>query len=109
MSWDVILEKPLPGTKPGDFDEEALEMFDLDKVDSTLKQLCPNMIRTSPLGRIYDGPGYSIEFDLAEDIIMLYVRISTDDGDKNFMSLICEICTQLSCRALDTASVEFFV
>lgn len=109
MSWDVILEKPLPGTKPGDFDEEALEMFDLDKVDSTLERLCPKMTRTDPLWRFYEGPGYIIEFDLAEDIIMLHVSILNDAGEEKFMSLIREICTQLSCRALDTASVEFLV
>ena len=49
MSWDIILEKPLPGTNVDLFDESSLEAFDLTAVQNCLRVLSAHHGDTSTL------------------------------------------------------------
>ncbi len=109
MSWDVILEKPLPGCQPGDMDGENIELFDLAEVERVLRALLPQIQKTGTLEMFYDEPSVAIEINLAEDYIWLFVHYDTDEGGTRIMELLREICKALQCRAMDTTEVEFIV
>lgn len=109
MSWDIILEKPLSGAEPGQLAEDDREVFELTAVTDTLEALCPQITELRPLWMLYEEPCFEIEFDLAEDIIMLHVHILHKSVESQFMALIAKLCQALQCRALDTTSGEYLI
>ena len=108
MSWDIILEKPLPGTNVDLFDESSLEAFDLTAVQNFLRVICPHITETRPLWMLYEERSFEMEFDLAEDFIMLHVHILEPTGEQQFLILLGEICKKLQCRAFDTGGDYLF-
>lgn len=108
MSWDIILGKPLPGASCDLFDERALEEFDLLTVQNSLRAVCPCITEVSSLWMRYDESSFEIEFDLAEDFIMLHVHILEQSGEKRFLTLLGKICEKLQCRAWDTGGGFLF-
>lgn len=108
MSWDIILEKPLPGASCDLFDERELEEFDIPTVQNSLRAVCPCLTEVGSLWMRYDAPSFEIEFDLAEDFIMLHVHILQESGETQFLTLLRKICEKLQCRAFDTGGGFLF-
>ena len=60
MSWDIILEKPLPGTNVDLFDESSLEAFDLTAVQNCLRVICPHITETRPLWMVRSAKSFNV-------------------------------------------------
>ena len=57
---------------------------------------------------LYEERSFEMEFDLAEDFIMLHVHILEPTGEQQFLILLGEICKKLQCRAFDTGGDYLF-
>lgn len=108
MSWDVILMKVPPDiTSMQEFGEDLQPLGSRNEVLAVLAQALPSANFSDPTWGIFDGPDFSIEFNMGVDdaiknTIMLHVR-----GSDKVIDVIHHICNYAGWRAFDTATDRF--
>lgn len=106
MSCDIFLTRQPSGVLPPEPCEDPSDLFDLASVEDAIRVLCPQIAKYGPLRLSCEAPCFAVEFELAEDTILLRVHIFAQQGERDFIKLLGELCTRLHCRAFDAAAGE---
>lgn len=106
MSWDIFLTRQSSGVLSPEPCEDPADLFDLASVEDAIRVLCPQIAKYGPLRLSCEAPCFAVEFELAEDAILLRVHIFAQQGERDFIKLLDKLCTRLHCRAFDAAAGE---
>ncbi len=109
MSWDVMIYNT-HGVKPpsiSDFQEsDTKPLGPAAEVRNKLSSLLPGIDWSEPTWGVYDGDGFSIEFNVGKDdpitSMMLHVR-----GGGDAISAIAAFVDPMGCVAIDCSSCDF--
>ena len=106
MSWDIFLTRQPSGVSPLEPCEDPASLFDLASAEDAIRALCPQTVKYGPLRLSCEAPCFAVEFELAEDAILLRVHIFAPQGERAFIKLLGELCTRLHCLAFDATTGE---
>lgn len=104
MSWDIFLTRQPSSVSPLEPCEDPADLFDLASAEDAIRALCPQAVKYGPLRLSCEAPCFAVEFELAEDAILLRVHIFAPQGERDFIKLLGELCARLHCRAFDAAA-----
>ena len=111
MSWDIFIANfPRDMSRLGDLprDFKLSPLGARSELINRIRQILPGADFKDPAWGIFEGDGFSIEFNIGKeencDGLMLHVR----GGGSRAMATIAELLQRLQLRGIDCQTSEFF-
>jgi hypothetical protein len=110
VSWDIFIQKFPESARtiaeiPDDYCPPAIGAR--SRLIEQIRRVFPGADFSDPAWGIFDGPDFSIEFNVGENEIVegiaLHVR-----GSDSAAAAVADLLDELSLRAIDSSSGEFF-